>query len=879
MTSRITLAILLSGCCLSLVAKKAPEGKDAPKAAAPSPASTPGAPKPFDEVIKGAKEEKGYLTLWRKDDKTWIELVPEQFNKPFFFSFNLRKGLGERGFYSGMMGDSQLAVWRQVGPQLQLVALNPTFKAKGGTPMARAIGDSFSESLIASSPIASAPHGDRKSVLVDANALLISDIPGAASNLEAVYRQPYGFDKANSSLAEIRSDERQTSILLNAHFSLSRRMLPPVAAPGAPRPAQTPLPGTLPDFRSLFLGYQLNFMALPENPMASRAKDDRVGYFATTCLDFTDDLKPRQERQILHRWRLEKADPALEISEPKQPIVYWLDRNIPEKFRKVVTDGILEWNKAFEKIGFKNAVVVKQQPDDADWDTTDARHASIRWMVGSDLAFAIGPSMVDPRTGEILDADIGIGEFWSRMLRAQRRDELPVASSETNPFGSDASGMAHTVTASDMADLGFGMDLLEARLDLDPESPEVESYILAFMKDLVTHEVGHTLGLRHNFKASSVYTEAQLQDPAFTQKNGIAGSVMEYNALNLALEGQKQGDYVQATLGPWDYWVIEYGYKPIAPEKEAEELEAIAARGAKDPLLAYSTDEDAGFGGPQEGMDPDVNRRDLGSDPLAFAQKRVQLSRELWNRLQNQPMKKGQDFDRRRTVFMGALNQVSNATIMASKYIGGVSFVYDGPESGNLPLRPVPGSRQREALKLLEQAIFNVDAFRFKPEFVATLVPNSLTRRGNPAPDPSLSQIVSGVHQRLLQQLYQPVVAQRILDTPDKVQNPKEAFRLSELYDGLQSAIWSELKTGKDVGLMRRNLQREHLNILAHQVLRGNGAPADARALARQGLKTLQAQLKAAMVKPAMSKEAKAHFADCLATLEESLKASLQRTL
>lgn len=869
----LALAALLPALATALVAAP-PSPSAAPNGKPAASATAPGQPKPFAEVVKEAKAEQGLFTLWRKDDKVWIEVRPEQLNKPFFFTTNLRTGIGERGLYAGMMGGSQVVVFRQVGQRLQLVALNTDHTAAPGTPIARAVADGFSESLLAAAPVASAAHPEHKGILVEAEALLLADLPGAATDLEAIFRQPYGFDKANSAFSEMRTEADQTTFVLKAHFALSRRILPPLLPPGSSRPPMAPLPSNLPDIRSLFLSYQLNFAPLPETPMVGRRMDDRVGYFATVRQTYGEDLKLATERPIIHRWRLEKADPTAALSKPKQPIVYWLDKNIPHAFRKVVAEGILEWNKAFEKIGFKDAVEVRQQPDDANWDTLDARHASIRWMVGSDLAFAIGPSVVDPRSGEILDADIGIGEFWSRMLRAQRREELPTSEAE----GHLQSGRMGIVTSEQMADLGFGLDLMAARGELDPDGPEVEAYLMAFMKDLVTHEVGHTLGLRHNFKASAIYTDAQLSDPAFTKDHGIAGSVMEYNALNLAAKGQKQADYVMNGLGPYDFWAIEYGYKPIEPAQEAEELARIAAKGHGNPQLAYATDQDAGFGGPMEGMDPTVHRRDLGADPLAYAAKRVTLSQELWGRLQAQPLKQGQDFSRRRAIFQGSLGQVSNASILATKYIGGVHFAYDGPGSATAPLTPVSGARQREALRLLERALFNVDAFRFKPDFLATLVPNSLQRGMNPAPDYSLTNNVLALHRRTLAQLFQPAVMQRILDAPDKLANPKEAFRLSELYDGLQNAIWSELRTGKDIGVLRRNLQREHLAALVGQVLRGNGAPADARALARQSLRGLQAQLRAAQVKPGFSKEAKAHFADCLATLDEALKAGLQRT-
>ncbi len=873
------LAVLLPACALTLAAQNgaAPNGK-APAPAASAPA--PGQPKAFDEVVKGATRTDGFLPVWRKDDKLWIELRPELFGKPIFFTQYLSKGIGENQLYAGMMGhwgegasNSYPATWRKVGQQVQLLALNTEFVAREGLPIARAVQDGFSMSLLASAPVASQPHPEHKSVLVDASALLLSDLPGGATALEALYRQPYVFDRTNSAFGPVQQAGDQTSFQLDAHYQLAKRILPPLLPPGAQAPPMAPLPQTVPDVRSLFLGYRLNFMPLPAEPMRARAMDDRVGYFATTLTDFSGDLQPDNRRQIIHRWRLEKADPAAALSRPKQPIVYWLDKNIPEKFRKVVADGILAWNKAFERIGFKDAIEVKVQPDNADWDTLDAKHASIRWLVGSDVAFAIGPSVVDPRTGEILDADIGMGEFWTRRWRGQWKDEIPSGASQHA-----LTGGAGAVGARDLDEVAFGMDLLEARGDLDPDSPETEAFVLDFLKGIVTHEVGHTLGLRHNFRSSRLYTDAQLADPAFTRKNGMAGSIMDYTALNIAPKGQKQGDYVGTALGPYDYWAIEYGYAPIPPEKEAEELARIAGKGAKDPLLAYGTDPDAGYGtGAAEGMDPDVNRWDIGADTLGWAARRMQLSRELWERQQARFDQPGRSYDRERAVFLGSISEMARAANVAAKFVGGVTFAYDAPGSGGQrPLTPVSAARQREALRLLEQNLFQVESFRLKPAFVASLVPSNLNRR-EIAPDFNLANQVLGLQRRTLAQLFQPAVMNRILAAPDKLANPKEAFRLSELYEGLHAAVWSELRSGKDVGLMRRNLQREHVALLAGQVLRG-GVPADARAFARQELRSLQAQLKASQAKPGFSREAKAHLADCLATVEEALKASLQRS-
>jgi hypothetical protein len=389
--------------------------------------------------------------------------------------------------------------------------------------------------------------------------------------------------------------------------------------------------------------------------------------------------------------------------------------------------------------------------------------------------------------------------------------------------------------------------------------------------------------LQHNFRASGIHSLEQLEDKEFTKKNSLAGSVMEYNALNIAPKGRKQGEYVMSGIGPYDEWAIEYAYKPIDPAKEKEELLKIASR-SNEPLLAFANDIDAGLG-TVEGMDPEVNRRDLGSDPLAFAERRLQLSRELWERLQDRKLKPGEQYDVLRRNFISANAQIALAANVAAKYVGGVVHYRDLSNSTRAPLIPVVGSKQRQALKLISDNLFKVDSFRFKPEFVARLVPDEWDRwfdRSNVAaavnPDVSISGLVLGLQRTTLTQLMSDPVAARILDAPNKMQDAKQAFALSELYDTLQGAIWSELRTGSDIGPLRRNLQREHLKLVVESLLRTRATtPADARALQRENARKLAALIRAASAKP-MSKEAKAHLAESLDTLTEALKAPMQRT-
>lgn len=305
---------------------------------------------------------------------------------------------------------------------------------------------------------------------------------------------------------------------------------------------------------------------------------------------------------------------------------------------------MLEWNKAFERIGFRDALVVKQQSDDADWNTLDARHASIRWYVGADAGTARGPHHSDPRTGEILDADIAMADVFTRSARRffVEQGTRSAAAAETGRPGA-ADEHAHEPAADDChyameaaAELDFALEVLAARGDIDPDGPEAEAFVQAVVKDTIMHEVGHTLGLKHNFKASTTVQREALLDRTRTQRDGTSGSVMDYNPFNLALPGEPQGAYINTTLGPYDYWAIEYAYRPLPAEREEEELLRIASR-STEPALAFGDDYDAGGFGGFEGIDPTANRFDLGDDPLAYAQKRLRLTQELWQRVQSRP--------------------------------------------------------------------------------------------------------------------------------------------------------------------------------------------------------------------------------------------------
>lgn len=853
-------------------AKPAPPKPDAAKSATP-------AEKPFDEVVKGITPLTGLFTIYKNDEKLYLEIKPEQFDRVFLFNVTCESGIGDGFIFPSAMCGETPFVFHKQGKNVQLIARNAAYTAQVGTPIRRSVDRSFSDSLLGSVPVLSLPHPERKSTLVDLGSLLLTDLPYFSYRLEMAFRLNYRFDAKNSLVDFAKAFPLNVELGTTAHYVADRLPVPPMLPPGATPPPMARPPRTLPDPRSMFLKFRYGITELPAEGFEVRLADDRIGYFTTDVNDFTLDAKETAKRRMVNRWRLEKADPTAAMSKPKKPITYWLENTIPEKYREPIRLGILEWNKAFEKAGFIDAVEVKQQPDNPDWDAADVRYATIRWITAPGVGFAQGPSAVNPYTGEIYDADI---RFSSEMVRFSRQEvELvkgPTALYDPAylPAWSRKSGFNCDYAAQAVNEAEFGMNVLEAR-GIEPDSPEADRFVYEFLKEIATHEVGHTLGLRHNFKASSIRTMKEAQDKGLTTREGLTGSVMDYIPTNLAAAGEKQGEYHMSTVGPWDKWVIEWGYRQ-GLDKTA--LDKLASRAAE-PALAYNTDEDAGMGMLPFDMDPLTSTFDMGPDTIDFARQRTKLAKEIFANLESKLEKPGEGYQRLQRSFNMALGQISQANQYALKYVGGVHHRRDhvGDPGGRLPYEPVPAAQQRAALNLVRDTLFVANAFQFPPRLLNKLAVDRFSDFQNFSPRPvdvPLLGIALSLQRRALERLYHPVVMQRVLDSELRVE-PQSRFKLTELFTGLQDSIWSELQAGvPETPSPRRNLQRDHLRRMITMVTQGGGAPEDARTLARHTLKTLRARLGAAQAKPA-SLETKAHWEESAARIDEALRASVTR--
>ncbi len=843
----------------------------------------------FAEVVEDFDKMEGLFELYLdpEENKVYLAIRPEQFDRIHLCSITRTQGDGyffdsASLVYVGRGWGTFPFVFQRVGKKVFFVHKNVYYRAQSDAAIHRAVDRGLSDSILGVGTIEGKPHPETGAVLVDPGSFFIQDIALVSFIFsEHIKKTAYGFDADKSYFGDLKNYPQNTEIDVVLHFGTD--------APKMDIP-------TLADVRSFRHIYHYSLSALPTSDFRPRAADDRVGHFTTLYQDYTSVLGDDPYVRYVNRWHLEKAEPRFERSPPKKPIVFWLENTIPVEYRAAVREGILVWNKAFEPLGFKGAITVKQQPDDADWDAADVRYNAVRWMVQPGQGYAVGPSRTNPFTGEIFDADIRISADFVRYVyleftdmvdpvgrgRLAVGDSLAAAAGLTGDYTRGFCDMA----AGLMQEAAFGWNLLAVRAGSGGAEVDEEEFIRQLMVMLVAHEVGHTLGLRHNFKGSTLHALDELHDRRVTDKEGISSSVMDYNPVNIAPEGRQQGEYYQTTLGPYDYWAIEYAYRPLeadSPASEGAQLERIAARVAA-PDLAYSTDEDAIFG--PRGIDPRAARWDLRDDPIAHYRDQVDLAQELWAKVEDKFERKGERYQTLLRVFGWGFRPYWMGAANVSRYIGGLHHYRDhvGDPHGRIPLQPVSPDRQREALDFLVEHVFGPGAFRWPPQLLNKLAPErridftwsvfEVERIDFP-----IHKMVLAIQRQPLERFYDPILLSRLQDLELRYEDG-ETFGMVDLFDGLRRAIWRELETGDTIDSFRRNLQRAHLQKLIGLVVGPvPGIPEDARTLARVDLLALAARIEARLEDSGPDAYSRAHLEETRARIEAALEAGLERSL
>jgi hypothetical protein len=840
--------------------------------------------KPWKDVTKDAREVHGLFTAYLKHDNAYLALTPDKFDKDFLLVTELSRGLGDYGLDGGSDLRSDLIRFHRAPTKVELWVVNPYMTATPGTPMAQTVDYSFGGSVAYAFPIASL-RDSTDEVLIDLTPFLVSDwadVGGFFSSVvEALHlRGGVSLDKDRSAFQDLHMFPTNLEADARVSFTTTR----PLGI------------ATVPDYRYLPVTIHYSLLQLPETPMRPRLADDRVGYFISAQMNFSRDTAQSFMVRHINRWRLEKKDPAAAVSDPVKPITYYLDRTIPEEWRPYVRDAILEWNKAFEEAGIRNAIQVLDAPDDTSWSAEDARYSTVRWMANFGSTYAIGPSDVDPRTGEILNADILVAASWIQAFQGQYREYAGPQAMVREAFLEDsllradptertlrlcryAAGMTHDGT------------LLRATLAANgviaPGAPVPREYVGQALKELVMHEVGHTLGLRHNFRGTAGIPADELGDRAYTAAHGTSASVMDYNPPAIALDRKNQGDYYSTTIGTYDRWAIRYGYATVdgdTPAAEQPGLRRIASDAAS-PDHVYGSDEDASFG--SFGLDPNVTRYDQTSDPLAWAENKVSLINRLFDSLETRLIAPGEGYPELRSGFTDLLYQRWYATVVTTKYLAGVYTSRDhrGDPNGRQPFTVVPAAKQREALAFIANSGFGEHVYQFRPELLNRLAPRRWfdwaenpfvgSRIDFPLHDWALTY--QGV---LIDLLLDPGVLSRIRDNELRANRGEAVVTIPDVLQTLTDAIWAEAGSAsgraRNATSIRRDLQRYYLAELTRILITpGIGTPEDARSVARATLRSLDARLARALSSSDLDEYTRDHFADSRMKIAQALNAQV----
>ncbi len=737
--------------------------------------------KPYDEIVTAeAKSDAGLFMVHRIDEKILYEIPTDALTKDFLWVTQIEKTGAGSGYGGSPVGD-RVVRWEQRNDDILLRDVNYDIRADTKDPIHDAVQSSSVEPIIAVLPVRA--YGKDKAPVIDVTELFTSDMPEFSVSRRL---GGGGADPRKTFIEAVKSfpDNIETKILMTYRRGGGGGMF----GPGGPQPNRAMQPGSGSGSVTVLVHHSM--IKLPEEPMKPRKFDDRVGFFTEQFQDYGDVSNHQVEDvRYITRWRLEKKEPSAELSEPKKPIVFYVGREVPDKFRPAIKKGIEAWQGAFEKAGFKKAIIAKDAPtfrEDPDWDAEDARYSTIRWLP-STIENAMGPHVHDPRSGEILEADILL---YHNVLKLTR-DWYFIQASPNDPKAQ--------------------------------QLPLSDDLICELMTYVVAHEVGHSLGFPHNMKASSSFTIAQLRDPKFTAENGTEASIMDYGRFNYVAQ-PGDGARLIPMIGPYDKFAVEWGYKsfPEAANYQAEKvkLDEIVARQVKDPTLRF---------GDPNGVDPSSQTEDLGSDAVAATELGLKNLDRVASYLVKATSNKGEDYELLRNMYQQLLAQRNRELNHVAALVGG--SVETNLWFGDAERRfdPVPAEKQKEAVAFLLKQGFQVPTVLIDPAITDRLEANGAVQRIGNAQSALLGQLVNDSRIR------------RMAEQTSR--DPKAAYSPRVFLNDLRAGIWSELKgENVNIDLYRRNLQRSFLEMMTNQVNR-DSASSDLPALARSELRSLLAEV------------------------------------
>ncbi|HEV2907663.1 MAG TPA: zinc-dependent metalloprotease [Candidatus Eremiobacteraceae bacterium] len=828
------------------------------------------APAAFAKFTDGLTSQKGLFTVWRKSGKVYLELTPAQLNHDFILSAVPGNGLG--GYFISAGGADYFSphIVRFVRQDDKIAILFPNtfFVAPPNTPDARAIEDQTAKSVVGVTKVAAvdATTGD---VVIEA-APLLGDVIDFADTLKGALGNPdpgktYHLDADRSYYGPTKSFPDNTLIDVRQTWTAD----------------DASIIDNVPDPRAIEFRIDYNFIEPPKDgDYMPRYSDDRIGFFDNVRLNFgSDKLVNRQQRYIV-RWNMQKTDPTAPMSPAKHPMVFYMSNTIPDRYRNAIRTAVLEWNKAFIPLGISDAVQVKDQPSDPNWDADDVRNSVLRWLTDSNAGgFLEAQIYFDPRTGQefrtgvIFDADyVNFGDLaYPFFIDATR--------------GTSFAARERYYGAEKRNEAGFG--IVASRLLGDWPSGDVpQKYIDDFLIDGTLHEVGHDMGMMHNFIGSQAFSAAQVKDADFTAKHGFSSSVMEYNPINFWPKGQSHGALFMTTIGPYDYYAIHWAYAPVpgarTPDDELPTLHKWLAQ-STNPWYRFASDEDVSWND-AHAIDPRVVQFDLTNDNISWCDSRMDLTHSLLLKLNDRYPRTQHPSEEERAAFGFILREYNRCSLVFEHYIGGeyLSRARPGDPGAPTPLTPVARSTQRRAWENLDRYVFSVTAMNLPPGLLNRLTYQEWEplQTGSWAYDPPVRhdvpivEVIGGLQRRILQTLYQPLRLQRIDEIVVRAK-PGSTMTLTDLFNWTQDSVYGGLRSSglREVPLLTRNLQAQYTQMLITMALTPvRDTPSDAQALARAKLVSLSGTLRGALNSGSLDEISRAH----LENLQNKVSLALQ---
>jgi len=756
--------------------------------------------KPYSKVItKDAKSDKGLFTVHRVEDKYFYEIPDSLFNREMLTVTRIAKTATGIGFGGGKQ-NTQVHRWQKKDGHVLLRVVSHEIYAADSLPVHEAVVNSNFEPVLQRFPVKTIGKDSvNKTTVIEVTDLYTKDVK--ALGLRDGSRKQYKvsrLDDDRSYIDTIRSYPKNIEV---RHVKTYNAGKPPSNASTG----------------SISLEFSNSMILLPKEPMKRRYFDQRVGWFARGQTDYGLDAQKSKEVKYLDRWRLEVKEEDKEkfengeLVEPKEQIVYYIDRATPKKWIPYIKQGIEDWQVAFEAAGFKNAIIAKEPPtkeEDPDWSPEDARYSVVRYLA-SPIPNANGPHVSDPRSGEILESDIN----WYHNVMTLLRNWFFV---QTAAINEDARGVKF--------------------------KDEVMGRLIRFVS---SHEVGHTLGLPHNMGSSVAYAVEDLRDPEFTDKYSTAPSIMDYARFNYVAQPGDGDVALMPNIGPYDKYAIEWGYRPILDKSAKEEKSVL-----DDWILAKAGDPLYRFGKQQGNViDPSSQTEDLGDDAILASEYGIKNLKRIVPKLIEWTAEDGKNYDDLDDLYGQVLSQFNRYMGHVTANIGGVYEYYKTYDQEGEIYTHVDAEHQKKAMDFLQKQLFETPEWMINQEIFNKIEFDGQIER------------IRTMQVRALNNLLDFGRMARLMENEEI--NGKEAYGLLDMMSDVRKGIFSELSSGKNINRYRRNLQRAYIERMEHLmteeqdaipaqyrewISRSNVdvAQSDIRPVVRGELKTLQSQLRRA---------------------------------